>query len=217
MRTAHAKFFLSLDVQNASRKNWQKRRTVKRRGFNSWGNHTEIHSGCRRTKKVEFEPADSLHRNWINYNKKHNINKDIEALSQLLDSSHVARNQEEILNALYDSTLAVLDSATQLDSEQKTRALYFSCNLCSCRECQKDCGAHINKKGQIRISKKLFHNTLNHETPPIGLLEMMYTILHQLLHGIFPENNEETINEKTEQAWKSGTTELVKQKLKRNS
>jgi hypothetical protein len=172
---------------------------------------------CGRTEKVEFEPADSLHRNWLNYKKKHNVNEDIEALSQLLDSSHVARNEEEVLDALYDSTLAVLDSATQLDSEQKTRALYFSYNLCSCKECQKDCGAHINRKGQIRISQNFFNNTLNQETPPIGLLELMYTILHQLLHGIFPEHNEETINEKTEQAWKSGITELAKQKLNRNS
>jgi len=135
-----------------------------------------------------------------------------------LVSSHVARNEEEILDALCDSVLAVLESTTQLDNEQKTRALYFSYNLCSCKECQKECGAHINKKGQIRISKKFFHNTLTQETPPpIGLLELMYTILHQLMHGIFPEHNEETINEKTEQAWKSGITELAKEKLNRNS
>jgi hypothetical protein len=40
----------------------------------------------------------------------------------------------------------------------------------------------------------------------------MYTILHQLLHGIFPELDEETIKEKTEQAWKSGIAELTKEK-----
>jgi len=168
---------------------------------------------CGRTKKVEFEPADSLHKNWLNYTKKHNVNEDIEALYQLLNSSHVARNEKEILDALYDSTLAVLDSTPQLDTEQKTRALYFSHNLCSCEACQKECGAHINKKGQIRISKKFVHSTLNQKTPsPIGLLELMYTILHQVLHGIFPELNEETIIEKTEQAWKSGITELAKEK-----
>ena len=168
---------------------------------------------CERTKKVEFEPVDSLHRNWLNYTKKHNVNEDIEALYQLLNSSHVARTEEEIFDALYDSALAVLDSAPQLDAEQKTRALYFSHNLCSCEACQKECGAHINRKGQISISKKFVHSTLNQKTPsPIGLLELMYTILHQLLHGIFPELNEETINEKTEQAWKSGMTKLAKEK-----
>jgi len=134
-------------------------------------------------------------------------------LSQLLNASQVARNEEEILDTLYDSTLAVLDSTTHLDTEQKTRAQYFSYNLCACKECQKECGMHINKKGQIRISKKFFHNTLNQETPPpIMLLELMYNIFHQVLHGIFPEHNEEKINEKTEQAWKSGITELAKQK-----
>ena len=135
-----------------------------------------------------------------------------------MESSHIARNEEEILDALYDSALAVLDSTPQLDTEQKTRALYFSYNLCTCKECQKECGAHINRKGQIRISKKFFNGTLNQETPsPIGLLELMYTLLHQLLHGIFSELDEETINEKTEQAWKSGMTELAKEKLNRNS
>jgi hypothetical protein len=113
--------------------------------------HSRDLVGCERTEKVEFEPADSLHRNWINYTNKHNVNEDIEALSQLLNSSHVARNEEEVLDALYDSTLAVLDSTPQLDSEQKTRALYFSYGLCSCKECQEECGAHINRKGQIRI------------------------------------------------------------------
>jgi hypothetical protein len=41
----------------------------------------------------------------------------------------------------------------------------------------------------------------------------MFTILHQMLHGIFPELDEETIVEKTEQAWKSGMSELAKEKL----
>lgn len=130
-----------------------------------------------------------------------------------MDSSQIARNEEEIFDALYDSTLAVLDSTPYLDSEQKTRALYFSHNLCTCEECKKECGAHINKKGQIRISKKFFQGTLNQKTSlPIGLLEVMYTILHQLLHGIFTELDEEAINEKAEEAWKSGMTEVAKEK-----
>jgi len=41
----------------------------------------------------------------------------------------------------------------------------------------------------------------------------MYTILHQLLHGIFSELDEEKIVEKTEQAWKSGMSNLAKEKV----
>jgi len=50
---------------------------------------------CGRTKKVEFEPADSLHKNWLNYTKKHNVNEDIEALYQLLNSCmlHVTKKR----------------------------------------------------------------------------------------------------------------------------
>jgi hypothetical protein len=40
----------------------------------------------------------------------------------------------------------------------------------------------------------------------------MYTIFHQLLHGIFPELDEEAINEKAEQKWKSGMIEVAKEK-----
>lgn len=130
-----------------------------------------------------------------------------------MDSSQIARNDEEILNILYDSSVAVLESASQLEIELKTRVLYyFSSNLCTCEECQKDCGAHINRKGQIRLSKKYFDGALNQETsPPMGLLELMYTLVHQLLHGIFPELDEEAINKETEHIWKSGITELVKE------
>jgi hypothetical protein len=166
-----------------------------------------------RTKKVEFETAESLHENWLNYTKKHSTDEDINAVFKLLNSSGVARNDEEILNTLYDSALAVLDSTPQLEIELKTRALYFSHNLCTCEECQKNVGAHINRKGQIRISTKYFTDTMNQEAPPpMGLLELMYTLVHQLLHAIFPELDEETINEKTEKIWTSGIVELVKQK-----
>ena len=164
--------------------------------------------------KVEFEPADSLHKKWDNYSKKHDINKDIGALYKLVEgNSSIARNETEVLASVYDSALVVLDSTPQLDNEQKTRATYFSYNLCTCDSCQKECGAHINKKGQIRISQKFFLDTLNlKNSPAIGVMEMMYTILHELLHGIFPELDEETVTEKTEQAWKSGMEQLVKQK-----
>jgi hypothetical protein len=165
-------------------------------------------------KEVEFESANSLHRNWEKYNKKHHSNKDIEVLCQLLNSSDIARNEEEILAVLYDSLLAVLDSTRKLDTDQKTRALYLSYNLCSCEACQKECGAHINKKGQIRISQKIVNKKLNTKTPlQIVLHELMYTLLHQILHGIFPDLKEEIIIEKTEQVWKSGISELKKEKL----
>jgi hypothetical protein len=38
-----------------------------------------------------------------------------------------------------------------------------------------------------------------------------------MLHGIFPELDEETITEKNEQVWKTGIAELAKEKLSINS
>lgn len=133
-------------------------------------------------------------------------------LPLLNDSSPFARTETQVLDALYNASLLILESTPDLDSTQKTRALYLQYNLCSCDVCKKECGAHINKKGQIRLSKKFFQDTLQ-SPPPNGLLEIMYTLFHQMLHGIFPELDEESIVEKTEQDWKSGITQLAKEKL----
>ena len=174
---------------------------------------SSVNAGCRKTK-TEFESANTLHNNWQNYVNKHDVNEDIKALYKLLStSSHIARTEEEVLDAVYDSTLAVLDSTPQLDAEQKTRIQYLTYNLCTCEACQTIYGAHTNKKGQIRISKKYFHETLTQEAAtPTALLELMYTIAHQILHALFPEHDEKAINEKAEQMWRSGMNELLKNK-----
>jgi len=149
----------------------------------------------------------------LEYTSKHDINKDVEPLIPLLsDPSALTRTEAQILDALYNAALLVLESTPQLDTTQKTRALYFYYNLCSCDACQKECGAHINKKGQIRISQKFFQNTLQ-SPPPNGLLELIYSIFHQILHGIFPELDEATVIENAKTAWKSGMVELKKEKI----
>lgn len=168
---------------------------------------------CTGTKKLEFEPVQFLHNNWIEYSNKHDINKESETLIPLLDdSSPVMRTQDQILDAIYNAAVTVLESSPEIDGEQKTRALYLQYNLCTCDECQKDCATHINKKGQIRISQQFFQNTLQ-SSPPAGIMEVIYTILHQLLHGIFPEFDEEQISDKTQQVWNSGMAELAKEKI----
>ncbi|MEJ2244301.1 MAG: hypothetical protein P8X87_07250 [Candidatus Bathyarchaeota archaeon] len=155
-----------------------------------------------------------MHSNWLDYSKNHDINKESEILIPLLnDSSSVMRTQTQILDAIYNAAVTILESSLELDSEQKTRALYLQYNLCKCHECQKDCASHINKKGQIRISQQFFQNTLQ-SSPPAGIMEVMYTIFHQILHGVFPELDEETIVQKTQHAWNSGMNELIKEKLK---
>ena len=167
---------------------------------------------------VAFEKNESIHERWVEYQEKHNLDEDIEVLLFLLkDFSNIARDEKEILAILFDAILMVLDSAKLLNNEQKTHALYLFYNLCSCEACQKDLGAHINKKGQIRISKKLFLKILNQRKPlPISLLELMYTLLHELLHGIFPEFDERIIVKKTEQVWNSGMSNIIKNKININ-
>lgn len=150
--------------------------------------------------------------NWKDLTREYDISKNIEVLSKLLaNSSYIARSNEEILDTLYDATLVVLDSSPKVNKEEKTRAQYFSINLCSCGDCQKESAAHVNKKGQIRLSKKVFLNILKQTgSSPPGLLELMYIILFEVLSGIFIELDRNTLINKTREIWKSGMTELIK-------
>ena len=165
------------------------------------------------TTKTEFVSADYLHTNWLNLINNYDISKNIEVLSKLLSNpSYIARTNEEILDNLYDATLVILDSSPKLSKEEKTRAQYFSYNLCSCDECQKQTAAHINKKGQIRISKKVFEKILKQTgSSPPGLLELMYIIFFEILSGIFMELDRQTLTNTTHDIWKSGMTELIKE------
>lgn len=164
--------------------------------------------------KGGFETGEFLHKQWEEYTKKHDINKDIEALIKLVEgNTGIARDETEVLATVYDSALVVLDSSPLLDSEEKTRASYFLYSLFTAEASQKDCGAYINKKGQVRIEHSYFLDALNQKasSSAFGVLELMYTIVHEMMHGIFPELDKQAIIEKTEQTWTSGMTELLKQ------
>ena len=96
------------------------------------------------TKKTEFISGDFLHMNWKDLTREYDVSKSIEVLSKLLaNSSYIARTNEEILDTLYDATIVVLDSSPKINKEEKTRALYFSYNLCSCDDCQKEFAAQF--------------------------------------------------------------------------
>ena len=163
-------------------------------------------------KNKDYETVEFLHMIWEDYSTKHDINKDIEALIKLVENNTgIARNETEVLATVYDSALVVLDSSKNIDEEEKTRASYFSYSLYSDETNKPDFGANINKKGQILLAHNYFLETLNQKSSPaFGVLELMYTIIHALLHGIFPDLNEKAITEKTEEVWKSGMEEFVK-------
>lgn len=161
----------------------------------------------------DYETAEFLHTIWKHYSNKHDINKDIDALIKLVENNTgIARNETEVLATVYDSALVVLDSSQNIDEEEKTRASYFTYSLHPVPTNEPDFGAQINKKGQILLAQNYFLETLNQKSSPaFGVLELMYTIIHELLHGIFPNLDEEEITEKTEEVWKSGMEEFVKQ------
>ena len=167
-------------------------------------------------KKNSFESSESLHKTWLSYVKKYDVVGEVEPLLPLLnDPLAFSRTETQILDAFYNAALIVLEASPELEPEQKTRALYFSYNLCICDLCKKEYGSHINKKGQIRISKKFFQDKLN-SPPPFGLIELIYVLFHQILHGIFPDIKEDLMVKMTEEVWKSGITKLSTEKLINN-
>ena len=165
-------------------------------------------------KKVVYDSIDLLHKEWGEFREKHDIDADIETLYKLLKySPNIARNESEILNTIYDSTLLLLDSTPRLDLEQKNRVSYFSYDLCLCEKCQNTCGAHIDKNTQIHISKKFFSEIIkNNSSPLMGILELMFSILHEVIHCIFPELDEESTVKMVKKVWINGMRELRKEK-----
>ena len=161
-------------------------------------------------KKLVCDSATFLHKEWEAYREKHGIDAEIEILYKLLKyTPNIARNESEILDTIYDSTLLLLDSTLCLDDEQKNRVTYFSYDLCLCEKCQNLCGAHIGKNTQIHISKKFFSEIINQKSSPLmGVLELMFSILHEVIHVIFPELDEESTVKTVEKVWVDGMREL---------
>ena len=56
--------------------------------------------------KGGFETGEFLHKQWEEYTKKHDINKDIEALIKLVEgNTGIARDETEVLATVYDLSL----------------------------------------------------------------------------------------------------------------
>ena len=73
-----------------------------------------------KAKKVEFEPAGSLHKNWLNYTTKHTVNEEIETLYQL---NTITGCTDEILDCLFH--LAIQSSMSQKETAKMLSGLIY--------------------------------------------------------------------------------------------
>jgi hypothetical protein len=94
-----------------------------------------------------------------------------------------------------------------LTDEQRDVLLNMTYRLCNCKICAspywKDkpnahALAHINKNTYvISFSKKYFDFYTQQDAPGISLFILIETAVHEILHGLFPDLEEEAVEKKT--------------------
>jgi hypothetical protein len=170
-------------------------------------------------KKVEFELSDAVYDRWVAYKKKNGFEHDSGALFHLL--YELRYSEEDILNVLNFTAISLVEISGVATEEELERMTFVSHRLCECRACEAEkCLAHTDKKGTICVSRKRFTNMLQPGLfVAVGLLEMMATYLHEVLHNVYPdapcdikhENGfcSRLVQEKTNEIWIKGMTKIA--------
>ena len=112
-------------------------------------------------------------------------------------------------------------AATEDEKAEEFRKVYLRnlpSNLKTLKAVASACGINLssldggNMPKNVRGYHEVFNGARNiyyRDDDTISGIEN--TILHEFIHGIFPDLSEEEIVEKTEQTWTSGMSELLKQ------
>ena len=114
---------------------------------------------------------------------------------------------KKLLELVFNSALCYIPTET-LDEDQLEKLDNISYRWCKCKRCTREYtilvqySGHANKKTlEIRISRKRFREELRRCTfRQILLLELISVTLHEIIHILFPELNEEQVEKKTK-AW----------------
>jgi hypothetical protein len=164
-------------------------------------------------KKIEFELTDGVYERWLEYKRKNSFQADIGALYKLLETSPpIAYTEKDILSIVYSAVWTIVGSAMTLTEEMGEIEDTLEIALCSCEECQKGkYAAHLNNFRFINVSRKRFVTMLQPNFRiSVGLIDLMDSILHEVLHAIFPKLSEQEIIQKTQQVWLKGVENLTK-------
>jgi len=119
-------------------------------------------------------------------------------------------SQKKLLEIVYEAAQCFIPTE-RLTSEQLGKLDNISSHLCNCRQCRKALTSsepwkalgHANKKtysiGISRDGIKLMAGIEKRKpfsVTPIFLLDLLYTILHEVVHILFPEYSEEEASNK---------------------
>jgi hypothetical protein len=166
-------------------------------------------------KKVEMELTDGVHEKWLEYKKANGFEHDSGAMHHLLKELRYSEN--EILNIVQSSIICIVDASKVLSEDEFEKIPYLTHHLCDCSICEEEkCLAHTDSKGTIAVSRKHLTDLLHHDLPvPIGLLDLMHSYLHEVVHNIYPDAPKDIhvpgglycssfVKEKTKEIWCKG-------------
>ena len=138
-------------------------------------------------KKIELELTDSVHEKWLKYKKINGFEHDSGAIAHLLEELRYTEN--EVLDIVGDAVISIVDSSKVLSEDEFEKIPHLTHYLCDCLRCEKvKCLAHTDFKGKIAVSRKHTTDLLQHDLrAPIGLLDLMYSYLHEVVHNIYPD------------------------------
>ena len=115
--------------------------------------------------------------------------------------------QQKLLDMIYEASTCYVPT-NELSEEQLWMFDNITYKWCNCIMCDRpfvigdikvrpQSAAHANSRtSEIAFSRRSFKNCLSFP-PPIFLLEMIKTSLHEIVHILYPEYNEEQTKEKT--------------------
>ncbi len=167
-------------------------------------------------KKVEMELSDSVYDLWSKYKTASGFEHDSAVMYHLL--KELRYTEKEILDIVRDTVMSIIEASKVLSEAEFEKIPVLTHYLCDCSSCENEkCCAHTDQKGIIAVSRKHLTDLLRKDLPiPVGLLDLIYCYLHEVVHNIYPDAPKDIevfgagrcsklVKEKTKEIWCKGT------------
>src|ERR1035437_742904 len=117
--------------------------------------------------------------------------------------------------------MSIVEASNVLSEDEFEKIPVLTHYLCDCSRCEtKKCQAHTDQNGKIAVSRKHLTDSLQKDLPvPVGLIDLMYCYLHEVVHNIYPDAPKDVhvpgaglcsrlVQEKTKEIWCKGTANV---------
>jgi hypothetical protein len=170
-------------------------------------------------KKVEMELSNGVYNLWLKYKKTSGFEADSATMYHLIKELRYTEN--ELLNIVQETVMSIVEASKVLSEDEFKKIPGLTHHLCDCSRCETEkCHAHTDQKGTIAVSRKHLTDLLRKDfLSPVGLLELMQSYLHEVVHNIYPDAPKDIpvpgagrcsklVREKTKEIWYKGTANV---------